>query len=69
MFGRTEREFRVHEIREHSGNSDDPLAPYRTLLLVDTESGEVFSPTVSAQQGFRVAPAVPDSPAFLGGGA
>lgn len=67
MFGRSERELKVCEIREHAGNSEDPLAPYRTLLLMDTTSGEVFSPTVSAHQGFRVAPAVPDSPAFLGG--
>jgi hypothetical protein len=69
MFGGTERELKVCKIRPHRGNDEDPLAPYYTLLLTDTVSGEVFSPTVSAQQGFRVAPAVPDSPAFLSGGA
>jgi hypothetical protein len=67
-FGGRERELKVCEIRTHEGQVEDPLAPYVTLLMVDTETGEVFSPTVSVNAGFRVAPAVPDSPAFLGGG-
>lgn len=69
MFGRSEHELKVCKIREHEGADGDPLSPYVTLLLVDTTSGEVFSPTISAQQGFRVAPGVPDSLAGLAGGA
>jgi hypothetical protein len=69
MLGGTARELRVCNVREHTGAPEDLLRPYLTLLMVDTTSNEVFSPTVSVHQGFRVAPAVPDSPAVLSGGA
>lgn len=67
VLARREVEARVMEVRRHPEAVEGVLGPLVTLLLVDPASGEVFSPTVSVHQGFRVAPAVPDSPAALGG--
>lgn len=58
---------RVVDIREHEAGMYGPEAA-RTLLLQDVASGQVFSPLLPVSHGVRHLPAVPDSPAALGGG-